>query len=58
MTKTATVEETQPSRKRVVAATVVSTTLTVALSVGANVLISKLAQQVHDRINPKPDNDE
>ncbi len=49
-------EETVPatSKKRQVAATVASTSVTILFGVAANVLISKVATQVHNRIAPKP----
>ena len=56
MTKTETTELTenpQPSRKREITAVAAATTVTVVLSVAANVFISKLAGRVQNRIAQK-----
>lgn len=45
-----TVEEVSVSRKREVTATVITTVVCIALGLGANVLIGKVGQRVHDRI--------
>jgi hypothetical protein len=45
-----TVEEVPVSRKREMTATVVTTVVAIALGLGANILIGKVSQHVHDRI--------
>ena len=49
-----TVEETVPatSKKRQITATVISTSLTVALGIAASALIDRAVKTVHDRIDP------
>lgn len=45
----------KPSVKREVTATVVTTVVVVALTLGANALIGKFGQQVRNRISPQND---
>jgi hypothetical protein len=45
-----TVDEVSVSRKREVTAVVVTTVVSIALGLGANIIIGKVGQRVHDRI--------
>jgi hypothetical protein len=51
-------EEVQSSRKREITATVVAATVTIALGIGANILIEKVANRVKDKIHSVPEESE
>lgn len=51
-----TIDEVTPSRKRELTATVITTVVCIVLGLGANAIIGKVGQRVHDTIvKPAPD---